>query len=196
MLPAAARPPLQSLADGPSTVFYGGHETLDDAELVVYHLGQRSEAVGGAGGIGDDFLSGIGVVVDAHDEHGGVVLRGGRHHDAFRTRLDVCAGEFFGQEKAGRFDHVFRTYFVPPEVRRVFLCRNAYGFAVYDEVAVLYLHGAVKMAVNGVVTEHVSHVINRNEVVDAYHLYAALLDGGTENEAADAPETVDADFNL
>ena len=53
----------------------------------------------------------------------------------------------------------------------------------------------VKMAVNGVVTEHVSHVINRNEVVDAYHLYAALLDGGTENEAADA-ETVDADFNL
>ena len=29
-----------------------------------------------------------------------------------------------------------------------------------------------------------------------YHLYAALLDGGTENEAADAPETVDADFNL
>ena len=95
-----------------------------------------------------------------------------------------------------RPDHVFRTYFVPPEVRRVFLCRNAYGFAVYDEVAVLYLHGAVKMAVNGVVTEHVSHVINRNEVVDAYHLYAALLDGGTENEAADAPETVDADFNL
>ena len=123
---------------------YGGHETLDDAELVVYHLGQRSEAVGGAGGIGDDFLAGIGVVVDAHDEHGGVVLRGGRHHDAFRTRLDVCAGEFLGQEKAGRFDHVFRAYFVPPEVRRVFLCRNAYGFAVYDEVAVLYLHGAVK----------------------------------------------------
>ena len=32
----------------------GGHQTLDDAKLVVDDLGERGQAVGGAGGIGND----------------------------------------------------------------------------------------------------------------------------------------------
>ena len=76
MLPAAARPPLQSFLEGPSTVFWvavvavnGGHQTLYDAELVVDNLGQRSQAVGGAGSVRNDLhILGVLVVVYAHNE--------------------------------------------------------------------------------------------------------------------------------
>ena len=34
-----------------------GHQPLDDAELVVDHLGERRQAVGGARGVGDDRLA-------------------------------------------------------------------------------------------------------------------------------------------
>jgi len=51
----------------------GGHETLDDAEVIVDDLGQGGEAVGGAARVGDD-LHGwvVGILVDSHHEHWGV----------------------------------------------------------------------------------------------------------------------------
>src|SRR5699024_6337763 len=39
-----------------------GHQALDDAELLVQHLRHGGEAVGGAGGVGDDVVR-VGVVV-------------------------------------------------------------------------------------------------------------------------------------
>lgn len=86
MLAAAPRPPRQSLPEGPSTVFWvaaegekrrlatrfgfrsgtgrtggvdGGHESLNDGELVVEDLGEGSKAVGGARGVGDDGVGGV-----------------------------------------------------------------------------------------------------------------------------------------
>ena len=37
----------------------GGHESLDDGELVVEDLGEGSQAVGGAGSVGDDVVLGV-----------------------------------------------------------------------------------------------------------------------------------------
>ena len=50
------------------------HETFHDAEVVMNNLGKRSQAVGRAGSVGDDGLTSVFLVVDAHDEHRGVVL--------------------------------------------------------------------------------------------------------------------------
>ena len=36
----------------------GGHQATHDAELVVDNLGGRRQAVGGAGGVGDDMVLG------------------------------------------------------------------------------------------------------------------------------------------
>ena len=55
---------------------HGGHETLGDAEVVVDDLGQRGKAVRGARGVGDNVLTSVVCVVNAHDEHGSVILRG------------------------------------------------------------------------------------------------------------------------
>ncbi len=58
-----------------------GHQALDDAKLVVDDLGERGQAVGGAGGVGDHLHVGLVLlVVDAHHEHGGVGRGGGDHH--------------------------------------------------------------------------------------------------------------------
>merc|ERR1711972_113825 len=59
----------------------GGHQTLLDAPLVIDNLGQRSQAVGGARGVGGDLdVGSVLVMVDTHHEHGGV-SRGSRDDD-------------------------------------------------------------------------------------------------------------------
>ena len=86
MFPEAARPPLQSFLEVPSTVFW-----LPVMEWTVVirpslmpkaswrTLATGARAVGGAGGVGNEVHAlVIGCVVHAHDEHRGIVLgRGG-----------------------------------------------------------------------------------------------------------------------
>ena len=52
----------------------GGHQATGDAECVMNHLGHGGQAIGGAGRIGHDVLTGIGLVIHAHDEHGRFIL--------------------------------------------------------------------------------------------------------------------------
>ena len=78
ILIAAARPPRQSFllraVDGflgGGVGVDGGHQAgLDADAFLEQHMHQRGEAVGGAGGVGDDEVLGgiVFVVVDAHDE--------------------------------------------------------------------------------------------------------------------------------
>ena len=77
MLLLTARPPRQSLFEGPSTVFWvavvedGGHKTLFDAEVVIDHLSERRKTVGRAGCVGDNSVFGVvSIEVDTTDEHG------------------------------------------------------------------------------------------------------------------------------
>jgi len=57
---------------------HGCHEALDDLEVVVDHLGERCQAVGGARGIGDDLVARIvSIQVHTDDEHRRVSRRGG-----------------------------------------------------------------------------------------------------------------------
>ena len=61
---------------------HGGHETLNDAPSVVDDLGEGCEAVGGAGGIGNNLkVGGVLGVVHTNNEHGGVVLGWGGDDD-------------------------------------------------------------------------------------------------------------------
>ena len=56
-------------------------------------------------------------------------------------------------------------------------------------------NGALKLAVHGVILEHVSHVIGSDQVIDADDFDILVVEAGTENETSDAAKTVDTNFD-
>jgi len=90
---------------GGSDSMDGGHESLHNAEFVVDDLGEGSKAVGGARGVGDDSVAGIELgVVDAHDEHRGILGRSGDDHQ-LGSSAKVSRGSLLGGEDSGGLDH-------------------------------------------------------------------------------------------
>jgi hypothetical protein len=70
---------------GTGTKTYQKSETEPEKIVTVphlsSHLGKRSQAVGGAGGVGDDLhVRAVGLLVHAHHEHRGVSRRRGDDH--------------------------------------------------------------------------------------------------------------------
>src|SRR6185369_5211756 len=67
-----------------------GHQAAFDAQRVVQYLGDGRQAVGRAGGVGDDPVLGRQlVVVDAIDDRQIDALGGGRDEDAARAGVDM-----------------------------------------------------------------------------------------------------------
>merc|ERR1719186_477947 len=83
-----------------------GHQTLENAEVVVDNLGERGQTVGGAGGVGDHLhVVGVRALVNAHHEHGGV--GGGRgDDDLLGAPREVGGGLLRGGEHARGLHHV------------------------------------------------------------------------------------------
>lgn len=141
----------------------GGHETLNDAKVVVDDLGKGSETVGGARGVGDDLVLGlVSLEVDTADKHGGVGRRS-RDDDLLGTTLEVERGLLNGGEDTGGLDDVVGARLAPWDGSGVTLTVDGDGLAVDDELAVLGLNGALEAAVGRVVLEHVNHVVKVDE---------------------------------
>ena len=89
----------------------GGHGAAVDAEGFMKNFGDGSEAVGGAGSVGNDVVLGgiVGLVVHAEDE-GGVRAVGGRgDDDFFHGRAEMLPRVFALGEEAGGFDDDVRA---------------------------------------------------------------------------------------
>lgn len=174
----------------------GGHEAALDAEGVVEHLGDGRQAVGGAGGVGDDVLAVVGGVVHAVDEHRGGVLGGGGHDDLLGAGFDVLAGGLVGKEEAGGLNDDIGTHFAPLEVGGILLGGEANLLAIDDEGGTFHRDVVVEAAVDGVVLQHIGEVVGVEEVVDADDLdVLEVFDRGAEDHAANAAEPVDANFD-
>lgn len=129
----------------------GGHETLNDTELVVDNLGKGGKAVGGARSVRDDLgLGVVGVKVDTANVHRGV-SRGGRDDDLLGTTLDVGGGLVDGGEDTGGLDNVVSTRRAPGDVGGVTLGEDGDLLAVDNELAVLGGDLALEDTVSGVV---------------------------------------------
>ena len=174
----------------------GGHETALDAELVVQDLGNRSEAVRGAGSVGDDVLARIGLVVYAIDEHRGRILRRSGHDDLLRTGLDVGAGEFVGEEETGRFNDDIHIEGSPSNVGRILFREHLNLVAIDDEEVAFRLDVVVELAVHGIILQHVGEVVNVEKVVDTDNgdVLGEVFHSGAEDHAADTAETIDTEF--
>ncbi len=181
---------------------HGGHEALDDAEVVVDDLGKRSQAVGGAGRVGDELhVGGVLIQVDAADEHGGVVLGGAGHDDDLGAGVDVSLGLGLLQIHAGALQHVLYAQLAPGDQGSVavgLVRQDLDDLAVDGDGAVLVVaHDfAVEAAVNGIVLHAVGDVARGMAgSVDGDDLDVVRLDGSAESQGTDAAETIDADFD-
>ena len=181
---------------------YGGHESLDDAEVIVNDLGQRSQAVGGAGSVGNELhVGGVLVEVDAADEHGGVVLRGAGHDDDLGAGVDVSLGLALLKVHAGALEHVLDAELTPGDEGSIAVSlvgEDLDDLAVNGDGAVLVVADdfAVEAAVNGIILYAVSDVgSGMTGGVDGNDLDIVGLDGGAESQRADTAETVNTNFN-
>lgn len=139
----------------------GGHETLNDGVLVVDDLGEGSKAVGGARGVGEDVDVGlVFLLVDAHDEHGGVG-GGSGDDDLLGTTLQVGGGLLVGGEDTGGLNDVLGALLGPGDGGGVTLGVEGDLLAVDNEVLAVDLDVTLEDTVGGVVLEHVGL---RNEV--------------------------------
>ena len=174
-----------------------GHETALDAELVVENLGDGSQAVRGAGSVGNDVLTGVGLVVDAVDEHRGRVLGRSGHDDLLGASRDVSASLGVLEKEAGGLDDDFSADVAPSESGRILLGREADLLAVNDEVVAVNSDIVLEDAVDGVVLKHVREVIGIEEVVDADHfdVVREVLDRSTEHHATDTAEPIDTNLD-
>ena len=161
----------------------------------LQHLGDRRQAIGGAGGVGDDHVVlGQLVVVDAVDD--GEVGAVGRRRDqhALGAGGEMRRGLVLGGEDAGAFHARCR-------------CRGLSRAACVGSLIAVTLIGAVadadgvaldgdfagKPAMHRVEAQQMRVGLDWPEIVDADHLdvVAARFGNGTQNIAADAAEPVD-----
>ena len=133
----------------------GGHETLDNAELVVDDLGEGSQAVGGARSVGDDIgLAVVGLLVDTHHVHGGIG-GGSRDDDLLGTASKMGLGLVGGGEDTGGLNDVVGASLLPGDGSGVALGVELDLLAVDGQAIGLNADVALEDTVGGVILEHV-----------------------------------------
>ena len=174
----------------------GCHQAVFNAEFIVQNFGNRCQAVCGAGCVRNKLCTfNIRIGVDAANEHRCIVFGRRGHDDVFCAGIDVTLRFFFSQEQTGRFDDIVSLNFVPLQISRIFLSRDADGFAVDHQFAVFDFNRAVEAAMHGVIFEHISHIIDINQIINAddFNIVSGL--GGTENQTSDTAKTVNTYAN-
>ena len=176
----------------------GGHQTVNDTELVVQHLSDRSQAVGGARSVRNE-LSTLLVLVEVHAayEHRSVVLGRSGHHYIFSASLDMSLSLLLGQEQTGRLHYILSLNLVPLQISGVTLCGDTNLLTVNDQLAVLNisLDSAIESTVHSVILQHVSQVIYGAKVIDTYYLDVVASLSCAENETTDTAKSVNTNLN-
>ena len=110
-----------------------------DAEGVMDDLGQRDQAVGGAGGIADN-LHGVVilVMVHTHHKHGGIRRRG-RDDDPLGSTLQVSPSLLHGGEDTNGLHDIFSTIITPFDVGGISLLEDRDGLSIDDKLSILSL---------------------------------------------------------
>ena len=134
-------------------------------------------------------------MVNTHYEHWGSVFRRASQNNFLSTSSDVLTCSFVSQEQTSCFGNNVNTDFAPTQVSRITLSGNANSFAVYNQVAVFNFNGTVEATVGRVVLQHVSHVLNVDQVVDTNNFDVRTLTSQTEYETTDTAKTVNTYFD-
>jgi hypothetical protein len=175
------------------------HQPALDPGSLVQDLREGREAVGRAGGVGDDVVA-VGVVgvveVDAERDRDVRLLRRRRDDHLLGARLEVLRGVVTPGEPARRLDHDVDAQVGPWEACRVALREHPHLGAVDEDRAIPLLDLAWEAPVHRVVLEQVGERVHVRDVVQRNELdLGVVLVGGAEDVAPDAPEPVDPDLH-
>ena len=176
----------------------GGHQTLLNAELPVHDHRQRSQTVGGAGGVGNDLhVAGVGIAVDAVDKHRRAVLGGSGNDDLFGAAGKMGARLFRRGIHAGGIENILRADARPRDQACVRLAEHLDPAAVDDQILVITLDRAVERPKHRIVFEQIDHLRNiRLAKVDRANLELLRLQAhNTQRHPPDTAKSVDTDLN-
>ncbi|KAF3828947.1 hypothetical protein GH733_003211 [Mirounga leonina] len=173
-----------------------GQESLHDAEVVMDDLGQRGQAVGGAGGIADNLESVvILLMVHTHNEHGGIG-RGSRDDDPLGPALQVSPSFLHGGEDPSGLHNILSTSITPFDVGGISLLEDGDGLSIDDKLPVLSLDCAVEFAMGGIILEHVDHVVEANEgVTDGNNIHFARVKSSPGDQVPNTAKFVHCDLH-
>ncbi len=171
------------------------HQAFDDAELVIENLGNRSQAVRGAGGIGDNFHVGlIRLVVHAHHKHGCIIFNRSCDDHALGAGIKMALGHIFAEEESRGFDDVICADFAPLQIGGNFFSGHADLLAIDHKLSAFNLHIALKSTMRGIVFEHVCEIIHIHKIIDSNNLNIFASNRGSENKTPDTAESIDTNF--
>ena len=129
---------------------HGGHQTLQDGEVVIDNLRQRREAVGGARCVGDHVhVVLILLLVDSHHEHRGIG-GGSGDDDLLSAAREMSGGPGCGGEHPGALNHVLGPGAGPGDALRVSLAEDGDSFAIDRQFAAL---GLANLNISSVVSK-------------------------------------------
>mmetsp|Transcript_21235 Transcript_21235/g.58916 ORF Transcript_21235/g.58916 Transcript_21235/m.58916 type:complete len:431 (+) Transcript_21235:244-1536(+) len=179
----------------------GGHGTLDHAELLMQHLDEGSQAVGGARGVGDDWVFVL-VAIAVHTDHEGGDVRalgGGGDQHLLGAGLDVLASAGGVNEHAGALNHQVYVHGLPGQLGGVTAGHHSDVLAVHaDGLVIDGLHLGRELAQGGVVLQQVSGLLDTTGVVHAHDVQQGVLPAlpAAQEVAANAAEAVDGHAQL
>ena len=173
----------------------GGHQAALDLEVFMQNLDERREAIGGAGGVGNDvvFLRIVQVVVDPHDDRDVLLLRGcGNQHLFCAAAGDMHLCLFPGRKKTCRFDHDIDPHLFPHQPGRILLGKDPHLFAVDDHGAIFGLNIPFVNTVHGIIFKKVGERFGVREIVDRNPFDGRISLSRPDDVSPDSSKTVDS----
>lgn len=179
----------------------GGHHTADDTEFVIKNLHERSHAVGGAGGVGDDVILVMRISVRVYSDNEGpdaVTLAWGSDEHLLGTCLNVLSSAFLVDEHTSGFDNNVNAKLLPRQFKWVPVGDNLDGLSVDSDGVLTCNNIGVEGTQNGIVLEKVRCGLNARCVVDADNIHVAVFSAGpaADEVASDTTETIDGYLDL
>ena len=128
--------------------------------------------------------------VHAHHEHGGV-SRGSRDDDPFGSPLQVSPNLLHGGEDTAGFHYILSTSIAPFDFGGISLLEDGDGASIDDKLPVLSLHGAMELAMGGIILEHVNHVVEVNKgVIDGNNIHFTRVKSSPGDQAPNTAKPI------
>ena len=173
-----------------------GHQAADDVEFFIQHFDHRSEAVCGAGGIGNDIVRFriVGVFIDAHYDGRIIIFARRSDDDLLHSAFDVLAGTFFIFQLAGGFDDDLDAVLAPVQMFRIAVREDMDSLAINDEIIAIDLDVLAKSAMDSIIFQKILCSFHAARVIDSDHFQIISIQKSAEYQSANSAKTIDTDL--
>ncbi|KAF6119834.1 hypothetical protein HJG60_010220 [Phyllostomus discolor] len=153
------------------------------------------QAVGGARGIADNLhVAVVPVMVHTHHRHGSIHRRG-RDDDPLGSTLQVSPSLLHGGEDTSELHNIFSTTITPFYVGGISLLEDGDRLSIDDKLPIP-VDCAVKLAVSGIILEHVDHVVVVNErITDGDNVHFARVKSNSCGQVPNMAKSVHSNLH-